>query len=272
MFSANENILLRQHKRRIVEYVESTLTEETLDAGTSVMAMQVSCKAPGCSPLETVIVVVFPRSQAAVEDAATSGQGEKSEGAFKTTILKPMVDVTRDDVLDALPPDKFSGGRKTVERQCYFVRDMMLNYIEKFYPNDDKQGKMLMANYLRQSLEEYVNADCMVPDFGQPFPPIKEQQQDQIQQIFMEKDSKNFIYSRPVEQGSQQLEKQGVEKKKMSQVDWRMKQQMMAESSSSLIRQISDREHAAGVRRPGCPCCDADNLSNIADKLLSSNI
>jgi len=262
MFSANENILLRQHKRRIVEYVESTLTEETLDAGTSVMAMQVSCKAPGCSPLETVIVVVFPRSQGAVEDAAAS------EGAFKTTILKPMMDVTRDDVLDALPPDKFSGGRKTVERQCYFIRDMMLNYIEKFYPTEDKQGKILMANYLRQSLEEYVNADCIVPDFGQPFPsPVKEQQQ-----IFIPKDSKNFTYSRPVEQKSQQLKQQGADNRKMTQLDWRMKQQMMAESSSTLLRNISDREHAAGVRRPGCPCCDADNLSNIADKLLSSNI
>jgi hypothetical protein len=263
MFSANENILLRQHKRRIVEYVESTLSKDILDAGTSVMAMQVSCKTPGCSPLETVVVVVFPRPCGAVEVDAASAQGE---GTFKTTILKPMVDVTKDDVLDALPPERFAGGRKTVERQCYFIRDMMLSHIEKFYPNDDKQGKILMANYLRQSLQEYVDAGCVAPEFGQPFSPSKEQQQ---QQIVNENDSKNFTYYRPVEQHPEQ---QGVSSTEMTQSDWRMKQKMMAESSSSIIRQISDREHAAGVRRPGCPCCDSDNLSNIVDKLLSSNI
>jgi hypothetical protein len=262
MFSANENILLRQHKRRIVEYVESTLSREILDSGTSVMAMQVSCKTPGCSPLETVVVVVFPRPYGSVVDVASA----EGEGTFKTTILKPMVDVTKDDVLDALPPERFAGGRKTVERQCYFIRDMMFNHIEKFYPNDDKQGKILMAYYLRQSLQEYVAAGCVAPEFGQPFSPGREQQQ---QQIFIEKDNKNFTYYRPVEQNPEQ---QGVANTEMTQSDWRMKQKMMAESSSSIIRQISDLEHAAGVRRPGCPCCDSDNLSNIVDKLLSSSI
>ncbi|EJK51882.1 hypothetical protein THAOC_28905 [Thalassiosira oceanica] len=80
MFSANENIALRQHKRRVTEYVESTIPgsrgppiadvivisakqpnrphliiplEEALDKGTTVMVMQVTCRQPGCVPLET---------------------------------------------------------------------------------------------------------------------------------------------------------------------------------------------------------------------------
>ena len=58
MFSANENITLRHHKRRVVEYVESTIPESALDLGTSVMVMQVDCRVPGCVPVETMIVIV----------------------------------------------------------------------------------------------------------------------------------------------------------------------------------------------------------------------
>ncbi len=61
MFSANENLMLRQHKRRIVDRIEKTMPEEALDMGTTVMVMQVSCKDPGCVPLETAIIIVFPK-------------------------------------------------------------------------------------------------------------------------------------------------------------------------------------------------------------------
>jgi hypothetical protein len=47
MFSANENIALRQHKRRVIEYVEECIPEDLLDLGATAMAMQVSCNAPG---------------------------------------------------------------------------------------------------------------------------------------------------------------------------------------------------------------------------------
>jgi len=137
MFSANENILLRQHKRRVIDYVESTIPEDALDLGTAVMAMQVSCRQPGCVPLETAITVVFPKpprkmkkkrntaqqQQQQDNNSTTNDNNEKEEevpsfpkplvpnleesrigGNFKTRILKPLSDVTKDDVLDALPP------------------------------------------------------------------------------------------------------------------------------------------------------------------------
>ena len=47
MFSANENIALRQHKRRVIEYVEECIPEDVLDSGATAMAMQVACQAPG---------------------------------------------------------------------------------------------------------------------------------------------------------------------------------------------------------------------------------
>ena len=38
MFSANENIALRQYKKRVVDYVESCLPEEALDLGWRTLA------------------------------------------------------------------------------------------------------------------------------------------------------------------------------------------------------------------------------------------
>ena len=111
MFSANENLMLRQHKRRIVEKIEATMPEEALDMGTTVMVMQVSCKAPGCVPLETAVIVVFPESSTELVPGLNES---KNGGSYKTKILKPMADVTDDDILDALPP-AFEGGRRTME-------------------------------------------------------------------------------------------------------------------------------------------------------------
>jgi hypothetical protein len=82
-----------------------------------------------------------------------------------------------------------------------------------------------------------------VPEFGQPFPAAKPQS------VIAENDGKNFVISRPIEQQKQQ----DTNRVTLLQTDWRMKQKMMDRSSSSLIQQISDREHAAGIRRPECP-------------------
>lgn len=61
MFSANENLMLREHKRRVVRwYIEATIPEDALDMGTSVMVMQTVCQTPGCVPLETSVIIVFP--------------------------------------------------------------------------------------------------------------------------------------------------------------------------------------------------------------------
>ena len=113
MFSANENIALRQHKKRVVDYVESCIPEEALDMGTMVMAMQVSCKAPGCVPLETAIVIVFPK----LGEEVIPGLPESQGGNYKTKVLKPMSEVTKDDILSfcqkgvsifiGIPPARF---------------------------------------------------------------------------------------------------------------------------------------------------------------------
>ena len=169
MFSANENLALRQHKRRIVGDVESTIPDDALDMGTTAMVMQLSCKAPGCVPLETAIAIVFPRGQTeelipGVQESGAAG------GTFKTKILMPMSEVTRDDVLDALPPE-FEGGRRTMERICLRARDATLSQIAQVMNEEDIEGKKLMAEYLMGCLKDYVDGGCKAPPPGEAFPP-----------------------------------------------------------------------------------------------------
>ena len=200
MFSANENIVLRQYKRRVVEWVESTIPADALELGTSVMAMQVSCREPGCVPLETAITIVFPRppsggrkKESVPEDGDADDRlgGRVREGAdampsfprplvpnveesriggsFKTRILKPMSEVTFEDVLDALPPS-FEGGRRTTESLCLKVRDMTFAQIGQLVGNDDtidcREGRRLVAEYLRACLDEYIARGCKAPEWG----------------------------------------------------------------------------------------------------------
>ncbi|KAL3809676.1 hypothetical protein ACHAXA_004227 [Cyclostephanos tholiformis] len=193
MFSANENIMLRQHKRRVVEWVESTIPDDALELGTTVMAMQVSCREPGCVPLETAITIVFPRPPRTVPTIIPDGgrggttspppsssssfprplvpgvEESRIGGSFKTRILMPLSDVTLEDVLDALPPS-FKGGRRTMESLCLKARDMTFARIGQLVGNDDTidRGDMrrVVAEYLRDCLDEYIARGCKAPEWG----------------------------------------------------------------------------------------------------------
>jgi len=301
MFSANENIVLRQHKRRITEYVESTIKEEVLEAGTSVMAMQVSCKAPGCVPLETVICVIFPR----VNKPLIKGLVESSGGTFKATVLKPMADVTREDVLDALPPT-FEGGRWSFESQCLVARDVVLNQITKTV--QETEGRQLMAQYVIEALRKFIQNKCIPPEPGQEFEEVvishmKENEMEVSHNLNshqrMEKDlntievdtsqlhgdvaksaidmgSGNFVIRRASQTKSslnQPVSPLTRPHMKKSQSDWRQQQRQTMgsmKSESSMIQRLAEREgkHSRGLRRPGCPCCDPENPSNVIDQMI----
>lgn len=181
MFSANENLMLRQHKRRIVEQVEATMPEEALDMGTTVMVMQVSCKAPGCVPLETAIIVVFPASSSMELIPGLPESQSSSGGNYKTKILKPMAEVTNDDVLDALPP-AFIGGKRTIEKLCINARDVMLAQITQLFGGDEDDNtvpdRRAMAEYLQLCLQQYIDNNCIPPELGQPIPLLEEKQKE----------------------------------------------------------------------------------------------
>lgn len=45
-----------------------------------------------------------------------------------------------------------------------------------------------------------------------------------------------------------------------------------ATTSQQLLQQITKSEHAPGIRRAGCPCCDPDAASNYADKMMMGGL
>lgn len=330
MFSANENLQLRQHKRRVVEFVEATIPDAVLELGVNVMAMQVNCKAPGCVPIETCIIVVFPAVSANQE--LLPGLPESAGGSYKTKVLKPMSAVERDDVLQALPP-AFTGGQRSVERLCLQARDVMLGQITQLFGDTDVAGRTLMAEYLQSSLQQYMDRNCEPPEWGESFPavvvvpPLLQQQENEttgppssnattneanaasslfggtgnvIIQRPADDDEGTTISSSAVRDASAsivlppsllppsltttttttKLESSSVLllSSTVNSVTKRRQQQAAVKNllpasnsnnaASSLLNQLSQREHAPGVRRPGCPCCDPDNLSNVVDKLM----
>ena len=169
MFSANENLILRKHKQRVVGYIESTISDHALDMGTSVMVMQTVCKTPGCVPLETSVVIVFPRDNTQYIE----GVPESCGGSFKTKILMPLSDVTLDDVLDSLPPG-FKGGRKTWEKTCLNIRDFAFGRIAGTVGSGDTdievEERKKLSDYLIASLQDYMKNGCIAPALGMPFP------------------------------------------------------------------------------------------------------
>lgn len=324
MFSANENIVLRKHKRRVVGYVEECIPPAVLDAGTSVMVMQVSCKSPGCVPLETAVVICFPRRNGRSDPPSNDepvllmeGLAESRNGGnFKTKILLPLSDVTNEDVLDALPPS-FLGGRRTMATICLRARDVALGQITQVMGDGategDIEGRRLMADYLIASLKEYMDRGCVAPEVGEPFPTItptttietKEENAVIPEQVKKAIDSgSNFVVRRPVDTITNtfssattiivdspsatnpsvspvtagDIQKNDFKGASATATEWKQRQKISnmlnttldsSNSSSSIIQRLTDREHAPGIRRTGCPCCDPDNPSNVVDNMMA---
>ncbi|KAL7574393.1 hypothetical protein ACA910_008489 [Epithemia clementina (nom. ined.)] len=175
MFSANENFQLRQHKRRIVQQVEACLPDRFLcDGETNVMVMQVACQALGCVPLETAILILFPTEFSVLEQLPDDVVEDHS---FKTKILKPMAEVTDDDVKQALPVSL--GGTRTWQGDAIRIRDVLLAQIDQAYENVNIPNKTRVAQYLQQALQEYMDNKCVAPEYGQAFEKNDEKEVDQ---------------------------------------------------------------------------------------------
>jgi len=372
--------MLREHKRRVVQYVENTIPENLLDLGTTVMVMQTACRTPGCVPLETAIAVVFPRPmrtggrKSASKTASASatlpapvakellpGLKESAGGTFKTKILLPLAEVTKDDVLDSLPP-VFEGGRKTWERTCMALRDMMIGRIGGMVGSGDTEveveERQILAEYLQQSLKDYLARGCVAPELNEPFGKLqikndnendseiavgdlvieeKKEEEDVVDDDKIASEAtvvsgtmigdKNFTIRRPMDddgddddvkektEGSRYIHTTARPSSRTSQaattptatnmltltsqssssqpqsytnvitnsnintnnesaMDWRRRNNMtqsislnLPSSSDGILQRLAEREHAPGVRSPGCPCCDPDSIQNVVDNM-----
>lgn len=354
MFSANENLMLREHKRRVVNYIEATIPESLLDLGTSVMVMQTACRTPGCVPLETAIAIVFPRIKHRKGEELLPGIKESDGGTYKAKVLLPLAQVTNDDVLDALPP-AFQGGRKTWESTCFTVRDLVFGRIGGLVGSGDEEGEVddrrVLAEYLRSALDDYLERDCVAPVLGQPFDKLdlkkevdadggidnsnsvgnanngsnvgpgaevvfgsmigtgnfvirrKDDSDDEEKMTVKSKSgttennasstalasqSDNVNVDRSLTQPpslssttpsssttntNANATVDNTAKRSESAMDWRRRQNMtqslqLGQSSDNILLRLAEREHAPGVRSPGCPCCDPDNIGNIVEGMM----
>ena len=315
MFSANENVMLREHKRRVVNFVEETIPEDALDHGTTVMVMQTACRTPGCVPLETAIVIVFPRVP---QKEWIEGLKESCGGTFKTKILLPLSEVTKEDVLDSLPPT-FKGGTKTWERTCLQLRDIALGRIGGMIGIGDSETEIeerrLLAEYLRSALTDYLDRGCVAPELGEAFQKLEISKDDYHAEITNVSNnatqngaevikgsmegSGNFVIRRKAEsidsEGKSILgKKEHLNGKSSSNLknsdsssnrslnndsssmesamDWRRRQTMTTSlqlpSSDNILQRLSEREHAPGMRSPGCPCCEPDNIDTVLNNMM----
>ena len=316
MFSANENLALRRHKRKVVDYVEECIPESALDEGTIVMIMEKRCNVPGCVPLETAIAIVFPRIPGPDEKMKQliDGLDESAGGTYKTNVLKPLAEVTKEDVLDALPPSL--GGRKDPILIACSVRDTLFGSIQQAVPDDDSSGRKLLAEYLIASLQNYITNDCVPPEIGVAFDedeslildpkPVetpkltsdvritdndgisseikvvedKADNNDASREIKVvecnnnNEATGNFIYKLPND-NADSLSKPSKSKELpmdrglCSAAAWRKQPKIntgFLKSSATILNEMFEREHAPGIRRRGCPCCDPDiDLSNSLD-------
>lgn len=294
MFSANENLMLRQHKRRIVDRVEATMPEEALDFGTTTMVMQVTCKAPGCVPLETAIIIVFPKSQ---EELIPGLPESKNGGSYKTKILKPMADVTDDDVLEALPP-AFEGGKRTMEKLSRYARDVMLAQITQVFGEEDDKSvsdRAAMAEYLQVCLQDYIARRCKPPKLGEAFPPLEngesidpmessnEANSEVAKKAQTTSNSRASSFPSKDDFANNQVlieDNQTEVSREVTAVSagtpimngppkhQRALQQALNPSRSNNISKLFQREHAPGIRQAGCPCCDPDIPSALLDNMM----
>ncbi len=296
MFSANENLMLRQYKRRIVQEIEATMPDEALDLGTTVMVMQVSCKAVGCVPLETAIIIIFPNSETELVPGLPES---RNGGSYKTKVLKPMADVTNEDILEALPP-AFKGGQRTMENLCLYARDVMLAQITQLFGEDGSvSDRSAMAEYLQQCLKDYIANDCKAPERGEPFTApdqsVEDSETTNDQTLGVNESTNastssitpstlfpakgNIVIRRVVEEPSKpSIEDKmnsargqtggGVLSERGPTKHSRAIQKALTTSTSSSISKLFEREHVPGIRQPGCPCCDPGNPSNLVDMMM----
>ena len=274
-------------------------------------------------PLETVLLILFPKSgdTELLEGIAESKDG----GTLKAKVLLPMADITKQHVVEALPPPL---GTRSMEKLCFQARDFVLAQIGQLVGEEDEEGRRLMADYLISCLEEYKQRNCVAPEYGMPFDnteneleketitPNKPEETPEDQKLTVP--AGNFVFRRNEDDGGS-LNISAMNNTKMASgsvmmmasdadtngndvktnheksraggtestttsttttmtttttttMDWRRRQtverNMNSSFSQSIISRLEQRQHAPGVRRAGCPCCDPDNVQNYVDSIM----
>ena len=106
---------MRQHKRKISQCVKTLIPAQVVDLGTSLVVVQED--GPTSGSFQNNIAMVFPEqcdtSPGVTPTELVKGIAESSTGrTHLIKISKPIIDVTKKYIVNALPP-QFLGGRRT---------------------------------------------------------------------------------------------------------------------------------------------------------------
>ena len=184
-----------------------------------------------------------------------------------------------------------------MEKLCFNARDIMLGQITQLFGEEDEtvKDRQAMAEYLQQCLQEYVAQNCQPPELGEAYkkPPLETPSEAAAT-------TSNTAASTPTPEFADAMKGKGnfVVRRQLDDEPKKLytPPPISAASSSSPapvpapasfkpkhqgaitqalnprqgnnISKLFEREHAPGIRRPGCPCCDPDNPSNILDNMM----
>ena len=167
--------------------------------------------------------------------------------------------------------------------------------------------RVAMATYLQACLQDYITAGCKPPSFGEPFvgidssasiPTAKEDSNDKSSNESID-DGKNENPQSTSVGNATAIPSKGniVIRRKMDDdvatknqtstygngttTSIRVRQpprhergiqqalgQQRIGGNSSTISSLFEREHAPGIRKPGCPCCNPDDPAALADSFM----
>jgi hypothetical protein len=315
IFSVGGQMNLRALKRTVTGYVESHLPPLAVTKGVTVLVMEVACNKAGCVPVETSVMVLFPGVPGWNDDGA-GGEIIPSaivqEGKYTTAVLKPMSEVTRKDVTDALPPQL--GGRFTALHASINIRDALINNVEQTF-GGNRDDKVASVDFIIAELLRYKNSGFVVPEEGvvglvDEVEVEVEEEEEVLPGLEVKAPPKegNFIIKRqpdkppstaaktaaktaasavsssattasPVTSSTQQpapapapapaAPSAEMKARQIASMNAKMNKAIQQQSSmNTALSALSAREHAPGVRRRGCPCCDPDDPENLADGMM----
>ena len=241
--------------KRVVNWTKLYLNDESADA--QVMATEIQCNEPDCVPIETLIVIV----------------GTMSKSRWTGKVLKPIAEVEESDVAD-LDFGEFAKAPQTPALTGVTVVPMVPDTPTAPSSDEGEGGS--------QSLPApAVTVVPMVPD--RTVSDVASQSEPQPAPAPAATD----VPVLPTSGGSSDGDGGRTDSAPASvfQPNTVMfgGRPVVRRRPAPLINRTAPRRssntsgapqprHQKGIRARGCPCCDPDNIDNIIDVMMSSNL
>lgn len=168
-----------------------------------------------------------------------------------------------------------------MEKLCVGARDVMLAQITQLFGEEDDStvgDRKAMAEYLQAQLQLYIDGGCKPPELGEPF--VVESEARNGGTVSDSETNTKEIRKMPIKaNGTDEVRKDMANLSASSSGTTTTSVRTSATRHSNIVnksinptRSISNlfnREHAPGIRQPGCPCCDPDNPNDIIGNMMN---